>query len=140
MKFLFSPIKIFFEKLEEDRIRKEEEKKENEYQDALARWDENAKVSKECYFLMKAVQEREAEKKEIQDKIEKYWFNISDEEVERIERIKKQKAEYEALPKKEKDRLAKKHKRDLIIIIICLSIVLAPWIIMGILNLFWAWI
>lgn len=137
---MFSPIKLFFEKLEEDRIKKEEERKENEYQEALARWDKNAKVSKECYFLMKTVQEREAEEKRIQDKIEKYWSNISDEEVERIERIKKQKAEYEAMPKKEKDRLAKKRKWDWIIIIICLSVVLAPWIIIGILNLFWAWI
>ena len=37
----------------------------------------------------------------------------------------------------EKERYEKK-RRDWIIIIICLSIVFAPWIIIGILNLFWA--
>ena len=79
-----------------------------EYQNALAKWDKYAKISKDAYFLHKIEKERNAEKKKIQAKIDKYWSNISDEEAERLDRIKKQKAEYDALPQEEKDKLKKR--------------------------------
>jgi hypothetical protein len=116
------------------KIQKKEEEKEEEYQAALAKWDKYAKISKDAYFLHKIEKERKAEQKKIQAKIDKYWSNISDEEAERLDRIKKQKAEYDALPQEEKDKLKKKRKRDWIIIIICLSIVMLPSIIMAILS------
>lgn len=76
--------------------------------------------------MMKTVKARENEEKKRQEKINKYGANISDEEVERIERIRRQKAEYEALPQEEKDKIKKKHKRDWIIIIVAF---LSPYIL-----------
>lgn len=138
IKFIFSPITNYIKKQDEIRRQKKENEREEEYQRALASWNKDAKVSKECYFLMKTVREREKEQRKEQrkekEKISKYGYNMSDEEFERLERIKKQKAEYDALPQEEKDKLKRKRKRDWIIIIICLSIVMLPSIIMAILS------
>ncbi len=148
IKFITWPIRYltWTTKAQRDaRYKKKQEEMEAEYQEALKKWDKNAKISKDCYFLMKTMKENEEkekikkkEEKRKQEIINKYWIELSEEEVERMERIKQQKEEYDALPQEEKDRLQRKHKRDIIIIIICLSIVLAPWIIIWILNLFWA--
>ena len=64
-----------------------------------------------------------------------WWFKkrikyLRDKRIARKKRIANLKWE-------EKERYEKK-RRDWIIIIICLSIVFAPWIIIEILNLFWA--
>jgi sterol desaturase/sphingolipid hydroxylase (fatty acid hydroxylase superfamily) len=64
-----------------------------------------------------------------------WWFKkrikyLRDKRIARKKRIANLKWE-------EKERYEKK-RRDWIIIIICLSIVFAPWIIIGIFNLFWA--
>ena len=132
---ILRPFRYLFgltEAQKEKRALKKEEQREKEYQEALARWDKDAQVSKENYFIMKPVREKEAEAKKIQAKIDKYWSNISDEEVERVERIKKQKAEYDALPQWVKDKKAKKKKRDWIVIIIAL---LFPYIVYWLLIL-----
>lgn len=134
IKFIFSPITNYIKKQDEIRRQKKENEREEEYQAALAKWDKYAKISKDAYFLHKIEKERNAEKKKIQAKIDKYWSNISDEEAEKLDRIKKQKAEYDALPQEEKDKLKRKRKRDWIIIIICLSIVMLPSIIVAILS------
>lgn len=138
IKFLFSPIREYLEKKEEEKRSKLEEEKEKEYQKALARWNKNAKISKDYYFMMKTVKARENEEKKRQEKINKYGANISDEEVERIERIRRQKAEYEALPQEEKDKIKKKHKRDWIIIIVAfLSPYILFWLLLLIAKIIW---
>lgn len=138
IKFIFSPITNYIKARNEISRQKEEEGREMEYQAALAKWDKYAKISKDAYFLHKIEKERNAEKKKIQAKIDKYWSNISDEEAERLDRIKKQKAEYDALPQEEKDRLKKKRKRDRIIIIVSLlSPYIVGWIIYLLALIYW---
>lgn len=141
IKFITWPIRYLTwttEAQREARNKKREEEREKEYQAALAKGDKNAKISKDCYFLMKTAKEREKEEKKKQTKINKYWANISDEEVERIERIKRQKAEYEALPQEEKDKIKKKRKRDWIIIICALlSPYIIFWLLILILKIIW---
>lgn len=139
---IFSPITNYIKNQKEIKRQERENEKEEEYQRALASWNKDAKVSKEYYFLMKTVRERKKEQRKEQrkekEKISKYGYNMSDEEFERLERIKKQKAEYDALPQEEKDRLKKKRKRDRIIIIVSLlSPYIVGWIIYLLALIYW---